>query len=219
MFERTIITTEDGSQSIYVEGMNEHYHSTHGALQESLHIFINNGLKLCTKKSVSILEIGLGTGLNVLVTLKDAMSSGLHIHFHSLEKYPLVADEYSKLHFDSLLGEETDDYLKTIHTSEWDCDVKVLPDFILHKTLIDLLDWQPSHCYDVVYFDAFAPDKQPDLWTEKVFRKIYLAMNDGGVLSTYCAKGQVKRNLKAAGFIIESKPGPPGKREITVARK
>jgi tRNA U34 5-methylaminomethyl-2-thiouridine-forming methyltransferase MnmC len=85
--------------------------------------------------------------------------------------------------------------------------------------VIDLLDWQPNQHYDVVYFDAFAPDKQPDLWTEAVFRKIYLAMNNGGILSTYCAKGQVKRNLKAAGFIIESQPGPPGKREITVARK
>ena len=219
MFERKILFTEDGSQSIYVEELNEHYHSIHGAMQESQHIFINHGLKLCNKRSLSILEIGFGTGLNALLTLLKADSNALQIDYHSLEKYPLQAEEYSQLNFGEIDGKPSDLLLHQLHECLWEQDVVISHNFTIRKSLVDLVEWQPTRNYDLVYFDAFAPDKQPQLWTEQIFSTIFHSMNDGGILSTYCAKGQVRRNMKAVGFSIEKKPGPIGKREITLALK
>jgi tRNA U34 5-methylaminomethyl-2-thiouridine-forming methyltransferase MnmC len=219
MFERRIIATEDGSSSMYVEGLNEQYHSIHGAVQESMHVFIKYGLDLCEQKSVSILEIGFGTGLNAFLTLVEAKKKGLKVIYHSIEKYPLQIHEYSQLQFGNAFAADKNALFLKLHDCEWESAVAISPDFTLTKTNVDLEDWNPTQKYDLIYFDAFAPDKQPNLWTESIFKKLYDSLNDGGILSTYCAKGQVKRNLKAAGFTIEPKPGPIGKREITVAKK
>jgi len=217
MFERRIVSTEDGSSSIYVEGLNEHYHSTHGAVQESMHVFIKYGLELCEKKSISILEIGFGTGLNALLTAILAKEKNLNVQFHTLEKYPLQSQEYLLLNYGEEFKEEN--LFLNIHKCEWECDIEISREFTFKKINVDLEFWNPSNKYDVIYFDAFAPDKQPNLWTETIFKKLYDCLNEVGILSTYCAKGQVKRNLKAAGFVVEPKPGPIGKREITVAIK
>lgn len=219
MFSRTIITTEDGSQSIFVNDMNEHYHSIHGAVQESMHVFICQGLRQCCKDSISILEIGFGTALNALLTYVEAQKTGKQIHYHSLEKYPLIQEEYALLDYSSVLKGGELEILQTMHRSEWEHDFAVSNFFTLLKTQTDMCVWLPNRTYDVVYFDAFAPEKQPDLWTESIFRKLFDSMNDGGILATYCAKGQVRRNMTAAGFTVARLPGPPGKREMLVARK
>ena len=219
MLDREIFITEDGSSSIFIKGMNEHYHSVHGAIQESMHVYIKNGLDLCEKKMLSILEIGFGTGLNALLTFLESGNKALKIEYHSIEKYPLLPAEYCLLNFGNTLGQKYVDTFLRMHDCEWESNILISSDFILKKIKADLNDWIPTKQYDLIYFDAFAPDKQPDLWTESLFKKMYDTLYVGGILTTYCAKGQVKRNLKAAGFVVDSKPGPPGKREITVAKK
>ena len=219
MLDREIFITEDGSTSIFIGGLNEHYHSIHGAIQESMHVYIKNGLYLCKKNTLSILEIGFGTGLNALLTFLETGNKSFKIDYHSIEKYPLLPAEYCLLNFKNSLGEKYVETFLRMHECGWENEIKISSEFILKKIKADLNDWIPTKQYDLIYFDAFAPDKQPDLWTESMFRKMYDTLNNGGILTTYCAKGQVKRNMKAAGFIIESKPGPPGKREITVAKK
>jgi len=219
MFERKLLVTEDGSHSIYVEGLDEHYHSIHGALQESQHVFIKNGLNCCDKITLSILEIGFGTGLNALLTLLEAKKNEFIISYQTLEKYPLQANEYSELNFENSLGLQNSHILQELHNCIWGNDVQISQNFTLHKTQTDLEQWQPNKMYDLIYFDAFAPDKQPNLWTEAIFKKLFDAMNSNGFLSTYCAKGQVRRNMIAAGFSVARVPGPPGKREMMIARK
>ena len=219
MFERKLLVTEDGSHSIYVEGLDEHYHSIHGALQESQHVFIKNGLNCCDKKSLSILEIGFGTGLNALLTMLEAQKNGLNISYQTLEKYPLQANEYFGLNFEKSLDLQNGLCLQELHNCVWENDIQITQNFTLHKTQTDLKQWLPNKMYDLIYFDAFAPEKQPNLWSEAIFKKLFDAMNPFGILSTYCAKGQVRRNMIAAGFSVARVPGPPGKREMMVARK
>ena len=211
--------TKDGSNTLYVPDLNEHYHSVHGALQESQHVFIKHGLEhiLEQKRDVKILEIGFGTGLNAILTLPFALAQKAFVQYDTLEKYPLTMDVVEQLHFEQfILNPELLDHFKKMHAAPWNEPIDLSPYFTLQKIHETLEEFSPPEAYyDVVYFDAFAPEKQPELWTEEVFAKLYNATRPGGILVTYCAKGAFKRNLKAAGFIVEALPGPPGKREMT----
>lgn len=211
--------TKDGSNTLYVPELNEHYHSVHGALQESQHVFIKHGLEyaLEQKRDVKILEVGFGTGLNAILTFPYALAQKAFVQYDTLEKYPLTQEVVEQLHFEQfILNPELLDFFKKMHAAPWNEPVDLIPYFTLQKIHETLEEFSPPDSYyDVVYFDAFAPEKQPELWTEAVFTKLYKAVRPGGVLVTYCAKGAFKRNLKAAGFIVEALPGPPGKREMT----
>ena len=212
--------TADGSYTLYVPELDEHYHSVKGALTESQHIFIDMGLKHSTVPSPRILEIGLGTGLNCFLTLLTAEETERNIHYTGIERYPLDMETISKLDYPSLIhkGHETDYF--AIHQTPWEKDVELSPWFTLHKLEGDFTCYTFDKGYDIIYFDAFAPEKQPEMWEQSLFDKLYHVLNEGGILTTYCAKGVVRRMLQTAGFKVERLPGPPGgKREILRATK
>lgn len=217
--KRIIEHTEDGSATLFVPELNEHYHSVKGARTESQHIFIDMGLKAANTIEPHVFEIGFGTGLNALLTLQAAEKEKRRIHYTSVELYPLSWEEVDALKYS--------DYplFKTLHTAPWEEDVAITPYFTLRKVKTDITQWDlKSHNFhppfDVIYFDAFAPEKQPEMWNEKLFQNLYASMNTGGVLTTYCAKGVIRRSLQAVGFRVERLPGPPGgKREILRASK
>ena len=212
--------TADGSYTLYVPELDEHYHSVKGALTESQHIFIDMGLKHSTVPSPRILEIGLGTGLNCFLTLLTAEETERHIHYTGIERYPLDMETISKLDYPNLIhkGHETDYF--AIHQTPWEKDVELSPWFTLHKLEGDFTCYTFDKGYDIIYFDAFAPEKQPEMWEQSLFDKLYHVLNEGGILTTYCAKGVVRRMLQTAGFKVERLPGPPGgKREILRATK
>jgi tRNA U34 5-methylaminomethyl-2-thiouridine-forming methyltransferase MnmC len=211
--------TKDGSNTLYVPELNEHYHSVHGALQESQHVFIKHGLEhvLNLRKDIKILEVGFGTGLNAILTYPFALAQKAFIQYDTLEKFPLGIDVVEQLHFDKvILNPEMQEVFMQLHKAPWNEPVDVIPYFTLqkiHETLEEFV--APQAYYDLIYFDAFAPEKQPELWSDEMFAKLYKATRPGGVLVTYCAKGSFKRSLRAAGFEVEALPGPPGKREMT----
>ena len=215
--------TKDGSTTLYVPALNEHYHSINGALQESLHVFIRAGLDYMLPhcNPLKLLEIGFGTGLNALLTLQQVMGKANQVQYHTLEKYPVPVDVIDQMRFDKfILNQELLDYLPQLHTASWHEPVPVLPNFELRKIQNDLETYTlPDAYYNLIYFDAFAPEKQPELWTDEIFWKLYVSLAVGGVLVSYCAKGSFKRSLKSAGFIVEALPGPAGKREMTRAMK
>lgn len=211
--------TEDGSHTLYVPELNEHYHSIHGALQESLYIFIGCGLRFSREEAVNILEVGFGTGLNALLTAIDSTSVTRKIQYTTLEKYPLAADLLSKLNYSGFTGPEGSIVFKKIHDAEWNTRVIISNNFILEKIKMDLVTDPVNGKYNLIYFDAFGPDKQPELWRRQVFEKIAEVTASGGILTTYSAKGEVKRNLIACGFEVSMLPGPPGKRQIIRAIK
>src|SRR3989339_178829 len=217
---RQIILTSDGSHTLFVPLLGEHYHSIHGAIQESRHVFIQTGLgPLNAPKCIKILEIGFGTGLNALLAMQFAHQHQIEILFTTIEKYPLRKDEFSQLNYGSVLGEEWIPYFQQLHECPWEQLVPISEAFSIQKIRADLLTASFIETYQIVFFDAFGPDKQPDLWTVTVFEKLYKSLEKQGVLVTYSAKGQVRRNLKAAGFEVERLPGPPGKREMLRATK
>jgi len=211
--------TKDGSTTLYVPELNEHYHSINGALQESLHVFIRAGLDyiLSQKDKVRLLEIGFGTGLNALLSLQQVRLHPAQVQYDTLEKYPLSPDLIADMHFEKfILNPELLDFLPFLHLAPWREPIPVLPNFELRKIQADLTTYDlPENYYDLIYFDAFAPEKQPELWTDDIFRKLYNSLQANGVLVSYCAKGSFKRSLKAAGFTVVALPGPVGKREMT----
>ncbi|MCO6461570.1 MAG: tRNA (5-methylaminomethyl-2-thiouridine)(34)-methyltransferase MnmD [Saprospiraceae bacterium] len=212
--------TKDHSPTLFSDRFQAFYHSTHGALTETEHVFIKAGLEKVIEKSsfVSILEIGFGTGLNAFATI-TAKPENIGIHYTALEKYPLRSNEV-KLFMNALhLTDSEKEVFRKLHQCRWNITEKIETGFDLLKLETDFLDFKSHQSFNLVYFDAFAPDVQPELWTITFFEELYLMMKSGGVLTTYCAKGYVKRNLKAAGFILEALPGPPGKREMTRATK
>jgi tRNA U34 5-methylaminomethyl-2-thiouridine-forming methyltransferase MnmC len=217
LFSRSIVSTADGSSTLYVPALDEHYHSIHGAVQESLHVFIEAGwMPLIAKhKAISILEVGFGTGLNAWLTARAAAKACATVLYHSLEAYPLSAEEVEALNYAADNPEGDRQLFRQLHEVDWEKQVHLGPYFTMQKMLCQLENWAPSHQYDLIYFDAFAPSAQPELWTEEIFRKLRLAAKEEAVLVTYCAKGSVKRAMKAAGWRVEALPGPPGKREMT----
>ncbi|MBI9067936.1 MAG: tRNA (5-methylaminomethyl-2-thiouridine)(34)-methyltransferase MnmD [Salinivirgaceae bacterium] len=218
--KREIITTSDGSHTLYIPELNENYHSTHGAIQESMHVFIRSGLELFKEdQEISILEIGFGTGLNALLALNFASKNMIQIFYKTVEKYPITEKEYSQLNFANNIDKDLQDAFLKMHQSEWNVDVSIHDSFTLNKLNGDLIYTSFEHRFNVIFFDAFAPDIQPKLWTVEVFKKMYKSLVNNGVLVTYSAKGQVRRNMIEAGFKVERLPGPPGKREMLRAIK
>ncbi|HZJ80060.1 MAG TPA: tRNA (5-methylaminomethyl-2-thiouridine)(34)-methyltransferase MnmD [Dysgonamonadaceae bacterium] len=218
-----MVTTEDGSHSLYVPHLNEHYHSTHGAIQESRHVYIHVGLHACQLQQTNILEIGFGTGLNALLTLLECDKTNKQVHYTSLELYPLDLERAAQLNYAHQLGGDRESALfMALHKAPWDESMKITPTFDLHKIETDFSNpnnFNTNTRFDLIYFDAFAPEKQPDMWTQQIFDKLFSLCNKNAVITTYCAKGVVRRMLQSAGFAVERLPGPPGKREILRGRK
>lgn len=212
--QREIISTEDGSSTLYIPGLNEHYHSVHGAIQESMHIFISAGIEYYNRPDIHILEAGFGTGLNAWLSLLYAGEHRSHICYHSLEKYPLSAEEVTRLNYKELFPQADSGLFETLHHCSWEQDNRLTPYFSFRKYLTDFREIDFPARFDIVFFDAFNPDVQPHLWTEDVLRRFYAALKPGGILVTYCVKGIVKQALRNVGFTLERLPGPPGKREM-----
>lgn len=211
--------TEDGSHTLFSVRVGECYHSEHGAIQESEHIFIDSGWKHCHKSEPHVLEIGFGTGLNAFLTLLQAEKDQKKTVYTALELYPLEKDRIENLNYSQLLGLSKKELFDQLHLVDWNCRVPVTSWFELEKLQADFTKVELSGVYDLIYFDAFSPDKQPEMWTPERFEYLFQHAAQAAVLTTYCAKGVVRRALQAAGFQVERLPGPPGKREILRATK
>ncbi len=221
MADSRINKTDDGSHTLFNNEVGENYHSSFGAIQESKHIFISAGLKTVVEKKlgkVRILEVGTGTGLNILLTYLWGNKNKIGVEYYGFEPYPISKKEVILLNYPKLL--KVDDSLFTlIHNSIGKVNnISSGFSLLIAETQIQNSKLEPDY-FDVVFFDAFSPDAQPELWTPEIFKLIYSAMKTGGVLTTYSCKGTVKRALKEAGFKIEKLPGPPGKREFLRAWK
>ena len=219
--KREIIQTEDGSKTIRIIELEENYHSIHGALQEANHVFMKYGLEeFQDKKELSIFEMGFGTGLNACLTAINSTKLKVNIEYHGVEAFPVSQIELDELEYGILLGEENRDLYNKLHAVEWNQSIEIYKGFNLKKihSEIQHVDLR-CEFYDIIFYDAFGPRVQNELWSEDVFKKMYNSLKIGGFLVTYCAKGQVKRNMKAVGFKVEGLPGPPGKREMTRAWK
>ena len=211
--------TEDGIPTLYLPRMDEHYHFTKGALAEARHVYIDSALRASGKKEINVLEIGFGTGLNTFLTFLESQEKGLRINYTTFELYPLSPDITEKLNYPALIAPSSESIFALLHQCEWNQKIAISPLFTLYKRHADLTRTSLEGIYDVVYFDAFAPDKQPEMWNQEIFNRLYARMTGGGVLTTYCAKGAVRRMMKEAGYSVERIPGPPGKREMLRAIK
>ncbi|MCC8174441.1 MAG: tRNA (5-methylaminomethyl-2-thiouridine)(34)-methyltransferase MnmD [Odoribacter sp.] len=217
--KREFLITEDGSHTLYVPELKEHYHSTYGAIQESKHVYIDAGLNHLKKSAISILEAGFGTGLNALLSLLYAQEKEIKINYHSIEKYPLTQEEFNLLNYENFFSKDNSAYLKKLHTVEWEKETEITPSFTLHKYKKDFREVDFNEKFDLVFYDAFNPDVQPHLWSKEVLSNFYKALKLGGILTTYCVKGEIKKHLRNLGFTIERLPGPPGKRHMLRATK
>jgi len=216
--ERKIITTLDGSTTIQLVDWDECYHSKNGAIQEAYHVFIKNGLHLMQGKSVSILEIGFGTGLNALVTLLEAQKSNLTIDYIGVEAFPVSLEEAMAMNYASQLQIEDSDF-KVMHASPWEEIIAISTTFKLTKRKQFFNQIKDLNQFDLIYFDAFGYQYQPELWSTEIFQKMFTALKEEGVLVTYAARGVVKRSMKEVGFTVTKVEGPPGKREMMIAFK
>ena len=218
-------TTEDGSLTLYAPTFGEHYHSTHGAVQESEYIYL--GLALRERMSswqegdapLRLFEVGFGTGLNALLSWREAEERHIPLQYYSIEKFPITPEIYEALHYEGLgVEREVKDQLLRLHTAPWDEAVELSPFFTLHKLRGDLTTCTFPRDLLVIYYDAFSPESQPELWAEELFQRLGQVACSGAILSTYCAKGEVRRRLQRSGFLVERLPGPPGKREVLRGR-
>ena len=222
--QRKIITTADGSSTIQIEDWNEQYHSVHGAIQEANHVYINQGLLFYLQslsnpqKTVSVLEIGFGTGLNALMTLLATEQSKQPISYVGVEAFPITSEELKQLNYTSQLQVEQEQFL-AFHNCSWEETHYLTNTFSLTKRQQFFKDISEKETYDLIYFDAFGARVQPELWTESIFEIMFAALKNEGVLTTYAAKGSVRRAMQAVGFKVERLPGPPGKREMLRATK
>ncbi|MFV0530638.1 MAG: tRNA (5-methylaminomethyl-2-thiouridine)(34)-methyltransferase MnmD [Flavobacteriales bacterium] len=221
--KRKIITTADGSSSIQIEEWNEQYHSKHGAIQEAQHVFIQNGFNKIKNihKTISILEIGFGTGLNCFLTLIEAQKHLVNIQYTGIEKYPITQKEWEALNYLSKIknGSLFEKEYSLLFHQNWEIPQHITPTFSLTKKKLDFFDIPYNYQYDLIYFDAFGFRVQPDLWNQKMFDHMYQLTAKNGILITYAAKGSVRRAMIQSGFKIERLPGPPGKREMLRAQK
>lgn len=214
-----IITTEDGSHSLYNAALNETYHSFHGAVQESKHVFLKSGLDYLLEKGytqINVFEVGLGTGLNALLSAQWSQKNEIYISYESIEAFPISKEQASELNYTSLIqGDNIQKWFEIFHEITWNEELKIT-NFFSFKKIHDSLKEYPLTLdkYDVIFFDAFAPNKQPEMWELDILTKIYQSMRLGGAFVTYCAQGQLKRNLKSIGLEVETLSGPPGKKEM-----
>lgn len=226
MNDLTLITTQDGSHSLQSERFDATYHSIFGAVDESIHVFLMAGLdyirlKSPSKKQINILEIGFGTGLNVWLSALWAKRHDIKVNIHSLEKYPITSKEYQALNFaDSIptINNQERTLIQDIHTSDWNTEIRITEHLTLKKDEVDVLDHRyPTLYYDVIFFDAFAPTCQPELWESGFHSILKTSLVHHGILTTYCAKGVFKRMLKSIGYQLDQLPGPHRKHEMTRA--
>ena len=210
-----LITTEDGSHSLFHEELNETYHSTKGARGESEHVFIKEGLEFLVStglKKVNILEVGLGTGLNAFLTALFAKKNEISVSYTTLEPYPIVENLYNQLNYYDTEAEK--ELLLDIHHADWEKETQLSSYFTLFKQEVQLEYFTTQNIFQLIYFDAFAPSKQPEVWSLENLKKCYELLEPGGVLTTYCAQGQFKRNLVESGYKVETLRGAMGKKEM-----
>lgn len=251
--EHSIILSADGSSTLKLKDFQETYHSSNGAFSEAVHIYIRNGLEQLLHRpttsgtirpaaEIRIFDIGLGTGLNCLLSLIWQQTAGNSpaIYYHAIEKYPIPTGETAQLNFPGYIAarlpvcentipsagpelseKDLAELFRKIHAAPWETDTRIAPGFTLHKTEADISAFQPhpDNRLCIIYYDTFSPATQPGLWETEIFRKFHEAIPAGSMLVTYCAKGTVKQNLRAAGFTVKRLPGPPGKRHIIAAGK
>lgn len=218
--KRKIIQTEDGSSSLLMEEWGETYHSKHGAIQEAKHVFIQNGLSLFKEQSVAVLEIGFGTGLNAFVTFLEAQKLNLTVDYTGVEAYPILPEEVEKLNYVSQLNaNQFDTVFQLMHSCEWGLKTVVSEGMTLTKRQQYFNEISDKNSFDLIYFDAFGFQYQPELWTVEIFRKMFEALKPNGILVTYACRGSIKRAMMEVGFSTEKLPGPPGKREMLRAVK
>ena len=218
--KRNIIQTRDGSTTIHIEEWDECYHSRFGAIQEAQHVFIKKGLSLFENKSVSILEIGFGTGLNAFITFLEYQKFNQKINYVGVEAFPVSAEEAEMMNYVSELNVESERYIfEKLHQCQWEKPNSLNEDFVFTKRKQFFADIDDSENFDLIYFDAFGYDVQPELWNVTIFKRMYQALKIKGVLVTYAARGIIKRNMIEAGFTVEKLEGAPGKREMFRARK
>lgn len=217
--KRELQQTADGSHTLFIPEMDEHYHSVNGAVQESRHVFIEAGLHHQAKKDITVFEIGFGTGLNAFLTLLDAEENNRTINYYSIELYPLKPQLVQALNYGEVICPGKKELFNALHAAPWNEPANITGHFILHKIQGDNNSCELPEGIDLVYFDAFAPDKQPEMWNQEIFNNLYAHMAEGGILTTYCAKGVVRRMMQEAGYSVERIPGPPGKREMLRAMK
>ena len=219
MMKREIVITKDGSPTLSIPGMQVTYHSLHGALQESTHVFIRNGLHYALDKfrgvEINVFEMGFGTGLNAWLTAKEAATFQRRICYTTIEQFPLTLQDVIQLRY----AAEQDALFMQLHEQSWNMPGWINAHFMLQKVQEDLTTFATTLTFQLIYYDAFAPAAQPELWTEAIFRRLYDILVPDGILVTYCAKGDVRRAMQAAGFHITKLAGPPGKREMIRAEK
>ncbi|MGJ8666579.1 MAG: tRNA (5-methylaminomethyl-2-thiouridine)(34)-methyltransferase MnmD [Patiriisocius sp.] len=220
--KREIVTTGDGSVSIYIPELDEQYHSKHGAINEAVHVFIKMGLhhyaEISGDNNISILEIGFGTGLNAFLTLIESEKQNIHIQYTGVDAYPVTIAETSQLNYPNELKASQVNFNK-MHEVPWETLASITPQFSLKKEQLLFAEIKNKNEFDIVYFDAFGSRVHPEMWEETAFATMYNALKKGGILVTYAAKGSARRAMQAVGFKVERLPGPPGKREMLRATK
>ena len=218
--KREIIITDDGSTTIRIPDWDENYHSTHGAIQEAKHVFIKNGLNLFQKQdSISILEIGFGTGLNAFITFLETLTKD-KVNYVGIEAYPISEEEIAQMNYVSELeAEKYQDVFNKMHSCDWESQQKITDNFTLTKRKQFFQDIEDKEQYDLIYFDAFGFPLQPELWSETIFKKMFDALLPKGTLVTYACRSSIKNAMLSVGFSIEKLPGAPGKREMLRATK
>lgn len=219
--DRIVRLTNDGSSTIYIPEMDENYHSGHGAFQEAMHVFIHNGLEaLISRDKIRVFEMGFGTGLNALLALEWAETHGKHVEYTGIEAYPVAWEMAQDLNYTDFVLQETKVFFSSMHQAKWGHVIELTPRFIFEKVHEKIQYFTiEKRKVDCIFFDAFGPRAQSEMWEYAILEKMTDLLDLGGCLVTYCAKGQLKRDLKGLGLEVEVLPGPPGKREMTRAWK
>lgn len=225
--ERKVQLTEDGSSTIYIPEMDETYHSTHGAIQEANHVFLKHGIETLHRSEVksesaniSVFEMGFGTGLNALLTSEFANDNLVQIVYKGIEAYPIDEELIKSLNYAEEIGGKSGENFELIHSSDWNIEQEINTYFKLTKIHEKIENFVPvPNSIDIVYYDAFGPRAQGEMWRKSILEKMHTMLKPSGIFVTYCAMGQFKRDLKALGFTVEGRPGPPGKREMTIGIK
>ena len=215
----SVIKTNDGSNTLYSITYNDQYHSTFGALQESQFIYIQTGLNYCKQNSLKIFEIGFGTGLNAILTFIEGFKKKINIEYHAIELFPIGIETINQLNYFEFLSTDQKLVYKKLHDCKWNKNIKISENFTFRKIKYDFNNYIFNEKYDLIYFDAFAPEKQRNMWSGKKFAQVYDNLNNEGILTTYSSKGIVKNNLRKAGFKVTRLDGPKGKRHILRAQK
>ncbi|MFT6503150.1 MAG: tRNA U34 5-methylaminomethyl-2-thiouridine-forming methyltransferase MnmC [Crocinitomicaceae bacterium] len=218
--ERKVQLTEDGSSTIYIPEMDETYHSTHGAIQEANHVFLKHGIETLNQNPIAVFEMGFGTGLNALLTSEFANSNQIEVVYKGIEAFPVEEELIKSLNYAEEIEGNSRGNFELIHSTDWNIEQQINAFFALTKIHEKIEDFVPiPNSIDIVYYDAFGPRAQGEMWQKCILEKMYKMLKPNGIFVTYCAMGQFKRDLKAIGFTVEGKPGPPGKREMTVGIK